>query len=507
MVPQDEFKTAFKTHSGQYQFRVMPFGLTNAPATFQCLMNTIFAPYLRKFVLVFMDDILVYSKTLQQHIEHLKVVLEILRDHKLFAKRSKCTFAQTQLEYLGHIISDKGVSTDSDKIEAMLKWPVPTNITELRGFLGLTGYYRKFVQHYGIIAKPLTALLKKKAFQWTAEAQVAFEKLKESMASTSVLVLPNFQQPFAIETDACDTCIGAVLTQNGHTVAFYSKALGVNNQKLSIYEKEFLAVMMAVEKWRLYLLRGPFVIKTDHQSLCQLGDQILTTDLQKKAMTKLVGLQFQFQYKKGCDNKAVDALSRVGHLLAVNSLSHSQPVWLQEVINSYAVHTHAQALLQLAISAIHPDNYVLKDGVITQAGRIWIGANAALKTKLISAFHASAIGGHSGIQATFQRVKKLFVWQGMKQDVAEFVQQYKVCQQAKHAHCKFPGLLNPLPVPAGPGTDITMDFISLAQVTWIHCHFGCGGSLQKICSFYPFKVSLHSSSGSSSCSEQCGEIT
>lgn len=174
----------------------------------------------------------------------------------------------------------------------MARWPTPRNVTELRGFWGLTGYYRKFVQGYGIIAKPLTQLLKKQAFAWSSEAQEAFEKLKAAMMTTPVLVLPDFDQPFCIETDACATGIGAVLTQGGHPVAFYSKALGIKNQSLSIYEKEFLAIMMAVEKWRAYLQRGPFIIKTDHQSLCQLEDQVLTTDVQKKAMTKLVGLQF-----------------------------------------------------------------------------------------------------------------------------------------------------------------------------------------------------------------------
>lgn len=166
------------------------------------------------------------------------------------AKRNKCSFAQRKLEYLGHIISDQGVSTDSSKTQVMLQWPIPSNVSELRGFLGLTGYYRKFVRHYGIMAKPLTILLQKKGFKWTEEAQTAFERLKEAMSTTPVLALPDFHQPFTIETDACDLGIGTVLSQKGHPIAFYSKALGVKNQQLSIYEKEFLAIMMAVDKWR-----------------------------------------------------------------------------------------------------------------------------------------------------------------------------------------------------------------------------------------------------------------
>jgi hypothetical protein len=242
-------------------------------------MNSILEPYLRKFVMVFIDDILIYSADLTQHLEHLRLVFSTLRAHQFYLKRKKCVFAKSELQYLGHIISKDGVSTDPAKTQAMVDWPVPSSLTELRGFLGLTGYYRKFVRHYGAIAKPLTTLLQgKKRWEWTKEAQQAFDKLKQAMIQTPVLALPDFELPFVVETDACENGIGAVLMQQNRPVAFLSKALGVKNSQLSIYEKEFLALMMAVDRWRPYLQRSQFVIKTDHQSLTFLGEQQLQSE-------------------------------------------------------------------------------------------------------------------------------------------------------------------------------------------------------------------------------------
>lgn len=264
MKDSDICKTAFRTHEGHYEFLVMPFGLTNASSTFQSLMNSVFKPFLRKFVLVFFDDILVYSKSMEEHCSHLQ---QVIQNNVLFAKKSNCSFAVSQVEYLGHILSARRVATDPSKVEAMQNWPTPKNIKQLRGFLGLTGYYRRFIKNYALISQPLTTLLKKTAFKWSHSAEAAFSQLKKAMVEAPVLGLPNFEQEFVLEIDASGTGIGAVLCQGGHPLAYLSKTLAVKHQSLSTYEKEFLAVVAALEKWKGYLMDRHFKIKTDHFSL------------------------------------------------------------------------------------------------------------------------------------------------------------------------------------------------------------------------------------------------
>lgn len=317
------------------------------------------------------------------------------------------------MEYLGHIISAQGVATDPNKTVAIVKWPVPTNVTELRGFLGLTMYYRKFVKHYGIIAAPLTQLLRKQQFEWSDVAQQAFDTLKQAMTSTPVLALPDFPVPFVVETDASDVGVGAVLMQKGQPVAFLSKALGPVHRKLSIYKKEFLALIMAVERWHQYFQRQEFVIKTDHKSLFYLNEQNLHSKLQRKAMTRLMGLQFKVIYRKGKENVAADALSRVGHLFSIQAVSEAQPVWIQEVVYSYITDSKAQALLtRLAIHSPDSEGFLLDNGIIKYKGKVWIADNSALGTKLIAVLHSSAIGGHSGIKPTYYRLKTLISLEG-----------------------------------------------------------------------------------------------
>jgi hypothetical protein len=269
--------------------------------------------------------------------------------------------------------------------------------------------------------------------------------LKYAMCSAPVLALPNFQKPFAIETDACGTCIGVVLLQDGHPLAYISKALGPKSQGLSTYEKEYLAILMATQQWRCYLQHNEFSIFTDQKSLTQLSDQRLHTHWQQKVFTKLLGLQYRIVYKQGVENRVADVLYRTSsHEHSCAAISSVTPQWIQEVSDGYQSDNHTLSLLaKLSIDPSVVPHFSLQGGLLRYKGRIWLGHNPSLHKKLLLACHSNALGGHSGIPVTHMRMKKLFAWRGMKADITSFVRHCPVCQQAKPDRSKLPGLYNP----------------------------------------------------------------
>ncbi|GJZ32684.1 putative reverse transcriptase domain-containing protein [Tanacetum coccineum] len=258
--------TAFRTRYGHYEFQVMPFGLTNAPAVFMDLMNRVCKPYLDKFVIVFIDDILIYSKNKDEHKEHLKAILELLKKEKLYAKFSKCDFWLESVQFLGHVIDSKGVHVDPAKIEAIKNWATPTTPTEVRQFLGLAGYYRRFIEGFSLISKPLTKLTQKnKKYEWSEDEEEAFELLKQKLCCAPILALPEGSEDFVVYCDASLKGFGAVLMQREKVIAYASRQLRTHEENYTTHDLELGAVVFALRLWRHYLYGTKCVVYTDHK--------------------------------------------------------------------------------------------------------------------------------------------------------------------------------------------------------------------------------------------------
>ncbi|KAJ4729345.1 Retrotransposon protein, putative, Ty3-gypsy subclass, partial [Melia azedarach] len=257
----DEPKTTCVTRYGSYEFLVMPFGLTNAPATFSTLMNKLFHPYLDQFMVLYLDDIVIYSNTLEEHVAHLRKVFQVLRENELYVKKEKCSFAQREVYFLGHKIKDGMLMMEKAKVQAIQEWEPPTKIHDLRSFLGLVNYYRRFIKSYSARAAPLTDLLKKnRSWDWTEECQHAFEDLKKAIMEETVLALPDHTKPFKVHTDASDFAIGGVLMQEGQPITFESRKLNEAEKRYTVQEKEMTAIIHCLRVWRRYLLESHFVV-------------------------------------------------------------------------------------------------------------------------------------------------------------------------------------------------------------------------------------------------------
>ena len=378
MDPKDVFKTTFRTHNGHFEFLVMPFGLSNAPSTFQSLMNDIFRKHLRKFILVFFDDILIYSKNRVDHLHHLTVVFELLCANQLVARKEKCVFGSSQMEYLGHVITKEEVATDPNKVVVMMNWHIPINIKQLRGFLGLTRYYRKFVKGYGELCRPLTQLLKKGSFNWTSSSTMAFKQLKRAISKPPILALPNFDKTFVVETDASGVGMGAVLMQEGHSLAFISKALGRRQLILSAYKRELLAIVYAVTKWKHYLRGRRFLIRTEHSSLKFLLDHKATHEVQQVWLTKLLGFDYEIEYRKGKDNLAANALSGIlSTELSALTLSSISTNIMEEIRQTWAADSNLQKVIEeLRKDANSHPAYAWVNNTLLRKGKVVVGRDS-----------------------------------------------------------------------------------------------------------------------------------
>jgi hypothetical protein len=476
---QDIEKTAFRCHFRHFEFLVMPFGLTNAPATFQSCMNHIFRGQLRKYILVFFDDILIYSKTWDEHLAHLEKVLDIMKTQSLYAKESKCEFGMRELLYLGHIISGQGVQVHQEKIRAIVDWPTPKNLTELRGFFGLCSYYRRFVKGFSQLGAPLTDLTKKGAFHWTEDSQQTFNKMKEVMSTCPVLALPDFSQPFVLECDASGVGIGAVLMQGGHPIVFESRKLDESERLYPIYDKEMLAIMHALTKFRQYLVGSRFVVKTDHNSLKYFLDQKDLSERQQKWVSKIQAFDFDIEYVKGKRNVVADALSRRP---AGCSMMDICTDWKAHLLVEYSKNKFACEVMD---GQVIDDRFRVLDDVIFYKNRIYLVPESTLKGKILKVCHDSPAAGHQGYFKTYRQIRERFSWKGLKDDVLRHIRECTTCQQNKSEQTHPAGLLQPLPIPEQKWESISMDFITgLPRVQGRDCIFVVVDRLTKFAHFF-----------------------
>ena len=459
VAEEDVHKTAFRTRYGHYEFTVLPFGLTNAPATFMRLMHDVYRPLLDKCVVVYLDDILIYSRSESEHVQHVEQALDILRQHKLYAKLSKCSFMQPSVEYLGVIIDADGLHVEDRKIAAIRNWPELRNKTDVLQFLGLASYYRKFIDNFSVVAAPLTDLLKKDVpWDFNEAASAAFQKLKECLTSAPTLAIPDPNADFEVTTDASNFGIGAILSQNGVPVAHFSRKLRPAETRYPTHDKETLAIVSACKEWRVYLAGRQTKVFTDHNSLKYLQTQPHLSERQVRWLEKLSPYQLDIQYKPGKSKQAADALSR-------------RPDFQAAAIRQMSPHQDLVSGLREAIAKANlPEDhtYINVDGLLYQEEERTLklaipsvsGSEfSALKEKIISECHDTAYSGHLGIENTYQLVKRSYTWPGMKADVALYVSRCPTCQTTKNANQKPAGLLQPLQIPEQKWSSISMDFI------------------------------------------------
>eukprot|EP00253_Pinus_taeda_P009062 PITA_09062 len=423
---EDIAKTAFRTRYGHYEFLVLPFGLTNAPATFMCLMNSIFHQYLDRFVLIFIDDILVYSRTIEEHQEHLRKVLQTLQEHQLYAKFSKCDFFKEEIQYLGHVITKEGIAVDPEKIKAIMDWPVPKDVADVRSFMSLAGYYRRFVEGFSRVAFPITSLQKKgKKFHWTPNCQKSFEQLKHLLTMAPILRIADPDKDYVVCTDASKEGVGGVLMQEGKVVAYESRKLKEHEQKYSAYDLELTVVIHALKMWRHYLVGRKFLLLTDHHSLTNYFSQPTLNTRQAWWVDFLSGFDFEIKHLQGKENRVADALSRkVQHLYEVSVSGWRSPIleMVKEASKQDVIYQQLKLQLQQFDNVSNQPGYELDDaGMIHFKQRLYVPNQDKIKNLIMDEFHVSHYAGHPGYQKMMTAIRKDYFWPGMKKNIAEYL--------------------------------------------------------------------------------------
>ncbi|GJS25659.1 putative reverse transcriptase domain-containing protein [Tanacetum coccineum] len=421
---EDILTTTFRTRFCHFEFQV-PFGLTNASAVFIDLMNRVCKPYLDKFLIVFIDDILVYSKDKEEHGKHLKTILELLKKEKLYAKFSKCDFWLDSVQFLCHVIDHSGVHVDLAKIEVIKSWAAPTTPTEVRQFLGLARYYQRFIEGFSLISKPLTKLTQKnKKYEWGKEEE-AFQTLKQKLCSAPILALPKGTEEFMVYCDASLKGYGVVLMQREKVIAYASRQLKVYEENYTTRDLELGAIVFTLRLWRHYLYGTKCVVFTDHKSLRYILNQKELNLRQRRWIELLSDYDCEIRYHLGKANVVADALSRKGRDKPLRPIFEFRP-----------------------------------DGTRCFGNRVWLPRYGGLRDLVMHESHKSKYSIHPGSDKMYQDLKLLYWWPNMKADIATYVSKCLTCAKVKAEHQKPSGLLQQPEIPVWKWERITMDFVS-----------------------------------------------
>ena len=484
--PESIPKTAFRTRYGLFEFTVLPFGLTNAPSTFMALMNDIFHEYLDIFVIIYLDDILIYSSTLEEHLSHLQIVLDLLRKHKLFAKMSKCEFCRPSVDYLGHVLSDIGITVEATKVETIKDWPVPACKNDVQSFLGMVNFYRRFIKNCAHISRPLTQLTGNVEFEWTDCTEKAFNSLKTALCTAPVLRTYDPNLPITVTTDASGFAIGAVLEQDEdgvrRPVAYFSRTMNPHEQNYHAQEQELLAIVESLRHWRSYLHGQKFIVQTDHASLQYLTTQDRLSPRQVRWLERIIDFDFKIVHIAGKTNFVADALSRSpqdipsrdasNKSLLDDTIARTTPASESgpniNLISNLQFNSSDLTTLRseyLADPEFAEHFAAPADPYHSQAGLLYINEKVCIpqgtfRLKLLHDHHDIPIAGHLGVKKTTARLAATYHWKSLRTTVREYVQSCDICQRTKNSTQKPLGLLQPLTPPSEKWSSITMDFIT-----------------------------------------------
>ncbi|KAG8424880.1 hypothetical protein J3458_022432 [Metarhizium acridum] len=479
-----EWMTAFRTSRGHYEYLVMPFGLTNAPATFQRMIDTILRKQLGVFVVVYLDDILIYSDTLEEHKRHVHEVLQTLQDNKLLVEASKCQFHQNTVHFLGYVLTHGEIRMSPDKIKTIKEWPTPKNLKEVRGFTAFVNFYRKFLSGYGDISRPLTNLTKKEVgFQWNEPEATAFQKMKDLVTSEPVLKAPDQDKTYELETDASDFALGGQLGQRDdqgrlHPVAFFSKKLHGPELNYGIHDKELMAIIECFKEWRHYLIGAKHQIKvyTDHKNLTSF---LTTKDLNKRQIRwyeTLTDYDFEIIYRKGSENGRADALSRREDLKSDEQVSNAPllratkdgnlVLGTREINMTWQVKPDETWMHRIA-SCINNDSYLDNWETkthLSKEGKTFLYNErqyvpSTLQEQLVKEIHEHPLHGHQGVGKTISRLRRSYDFPESRKMVQEVIKKCDTCNKAKSARHAPYGELQPISPPERAWQTVTMDFI------------------------------------------------